>query len=473
MAVDDQRFTGKLADFGMTYEEPSASSEATTDADAATTGSRSSANKVQIRADDDDAVVPYGTWEYISPECLKPKYRKHHKPGPKSDVFSFGIMLWEMVARDRPYTAFPGFDDDDEAPRAYDDDGKLVVDVKIIAQRLADGQRPAASVSCPEVLHMLMQTCWVHEVDERPTALEVLTIIKKIREKETEGILAPPSTDEGVEAEISYLEFLGQLGLEDKKDDLADYLSDPNAELTELQQMDEEALDEDVLNDDDLGLTEEQKAQFRAAVKALPHRLPRDPYDEFLEQLDLQGRKADLAEYLSKPGNELVELKQMSEEDLDGDILEDDDLGFDEDTKVRFRSAVAQLREDKGADSDAEPVASCSPRTALEIAVGLRAEVQTVESMQQLLDVAAAREAAKDQQLAANVTEMAEKDAEIAEKEQQMAKKDAEKATEMAAKDAEMAEKDQQMAENHRRIAELEAKLKLGSQDDSSSADKP
>eukprot|EP01046_Picozoa_sp_COSAG06_P092014 COSAG06_NODE_38263_length_425_cov_1.104294_1_plen_119_part_10 len=110
------------------------------------------------------------------------------------------------------------------------------------------------------------------------------------------------------------------------------------------------------------------------------------------------GRKADLAEYLSKPGNELVELKQMSEEDLDGDILDDDDLEFDEDTKSRFRSAVAKLREDKGAD--AEPVVSCSPRAALEIAVGLRVEVQTVESMQQLLDAAAAREAEKDQQMA-------------------------------------------------------------------------
>jgi hypothetical protein len=414
--------------------------------------------------------------------------------------------------------------------------------VKIIAQRLADGQRPAASVSCPEVLHMLMQTCWVHEVDERPTAVEVLTIIKKIREQETEGILAPPSTDAGVEEEISYLEFLGQLGLANKKDDLADYLSDPKAELTELQQMDEEALDEDVLNDDDLGLTEEQKAQFRAAVKALPYRLPRDPYDEFLEQLDLQGRKADLAEYLSKPGNELVELKQMSEEDLDGDILEDDDLGFDEDTKARFRSAVAELREDKGAD--AAPVVSCSPRTALEIAVGLRAEAQTVESMQQLLD-------AKGQQMAANVTARAEKDAEIAEKDMEMAQcqrelaklrqqlsdrpHDAtaplsgtatasfevggvdhqqmwqdqpeqqqperihqletqltdvrqlllaqrmlavtrkqiadEMATEMAAKDAEMTTA---MAAKDRWIAELEAKLKLTSQDDdSSSADKP
>jgi hypothetical protein len=284
--------------------------------------------------------------------------------------------------------------------------------VKIIAQRLADGQRPAASVSCPEVLHMLMQTCWVHEVDERPTALEVLTIIKKIREQETEGILAPPSTDAGVEAEISYLEFLGQLGLANKKDDLADYLSDPNAELTELQQMDEEALDEDIINDDDLGLTEEQKAQFRAAVQALPYGLPRDAYDEFLAQLGLEGRKADLAEYLSKPGNELVELTQMSEEDLDGDILDDDDLGLDEGTKARFRSAVAELREGQG--MDAEPVASSSdePWAALMGMLGGGDDGQGDGPSKSELVASLAREtSAKEAERAAREAETAAKEA--------------------------------------------------------------
>ena len=43
VAIDDQRFTGKLADFGMTYEEPSASSEVVVTA--ATNGSHGSANK--------------------------------------------------------------------------------------------------------------------------------------------------------------------------------------------------------------------------------------------------------------------------------------------------------------------------------------------------------------------------------------------------------------------------------------------
>jgi hypothetical protein len=69
--------------------------------------------------------------------------------------------------------------------------------------------------------------------------------------------------------ELSYEEFLGQLGLADKKDALAEYLSEPGAELVELKLMDPEELDEDVLNDGVLGFGEKTKARFRAAVAEL------------------------------------------------------------------------------------------------------------------------------------------------------------------------------------------------------------
>ena len=43
-------------------------------------------------------------------------------------------------------------------------------------------------------------------------------------------------------------------------------------------------------------------------------------------------------------GNELRDLKQMDEGDFNDDILNDDDLGFDEETKERFREAVRALK---------------------------------------------------------------------------------------------------------------------------------
>jgi hypothetical protein len=64
-------------------------------------------------------------------------------------------------------------------------------------------------------------------------------------------------------------------------------------------------------------------------------------YAEFLEKLSLTDRKDDLAEYLAHP-NELTELAQMDAADLEEDILKD--LSFDEETKGRFRAAVAELK---------------------------------------------------------------------------------------------------------------------------------
>jgi hypothetical protein len=291
----------------------------------------------------------YGTYEYMPPECYQ---RQYGEPCFASDIFSFGLMLWEMVSRSRIYRSFPGFEDDDEAPSITGDDGKKAVDMRMIAQRLTNGQRPKQSVGCPAVLHTVMEACWVHEKDDRPSAVDLLGMIKKIREDESEGTLAPPELHAEVDREISYPEFLSQLGLLERQTDLAEYLSKPGNELTELKQMETDELNDDILNEDNLGFSEAEKVQFRAAVGALPYGLPPDPYAAFLSQLGLHERKADLAEYLSKPGNELIELTQMDEEDLDGDILDDDDLGLDDETKVKFRAAVAELRQSAAAAED-------------------------------------------------------------------------------------------------------------------------
>ncbi len=236
----DEKLVPKLADFGMAYD--------------------AAADAVHNQV--------YGTWEYMPPECLK---REHGEPGLPSDIFSFGLMLWEMVSQSRVYRAFPGFEDDDEAPTITRDDGKKAVNVRQIASRLAGGQRPAPSAGCPEVLHQLIEACWVHDMGKRPTAQALLDAIKQIRV--AEGALDPPPEPapppEQPEEILSYDGLLGKLGLLDKKEELAEYLSNPGAELTELLQMDEVDLREDILEDGDLGLTPEQQDEFCAAVEEL------------------------------------------------------------------------------------------------------------------------------------------------------------------------------------------------------------
>ena len=50
----------------------------------------------------DDRSGVYGTWEYMSPECWK---REYGEPCFASDVFSFGVILWEMWTSQREYAS--------------------------------------------------------------------------------------------------------------------------------------------------------------------------------------------------------------------------------------------------------------------------------------------------------------------------------------------------------------------------------
>ena len=256
VVTEGGRYVGKLADFGMAYTDDD---EVAASAAASTGGSGSATRTQEPQAADStaalDKIVPYGTWEYLAPEGWK---RKYGKPGFASDIFSFGLMLWEMVARSRIYKAFPGIAD----IKAADGSAK----VELVAARLATtGQRPEASSGCPAALYKVMQACWVMEMTERPKAPQLLTAIQGIRA--TNGALDPP--EPVAEArDLTFEDFLQQLDLTDKKDDLAAYLGQGN-ELRELKQMDEDDLNGDILDDGDLGLDEDAKDKFRDAVVAL------------------------------------------------------------------------------------------------------------------------------------------------------------------------------------------------------------
>jgi serine/threonine protein kinase len=231
----------KIGDFGMQYEEDNEKNDS----------------------------QPFGTWEYMSPECRPCKTERVDKPGDASDIFSFGIMFWEMIARKRPYKAFTGFEDDECAPtKPVYKDGKTTyeVNVQLIDNRLAKGERPGPSPRCPKLLYLLMQACWVPAMTQRPSLLQLQAALKDI--VKTPGSLLdllpePPPPPEP----LTYDGFLRGLELEHRKEELAEYLAD-GKELTELKQMDEDALNEDILDDLD-DFDDETKERFRKAVKEL------------------------------------------------------------------------------------------------------------------------------------------------------------------------------------------------------------
>ncbi|PRP88175.1 hypothetical protein PROFUN_03998 [Planoprotostelium fungivorum] len=102
-----------------------------------------------------DALIPV-RWSAI--EVLK-----HKKFSSKSDVWSFGICLWEIFEKGRePYTHMSN---------------KQVVNAVLAGERL---EKP---FSCPDDIYELMIMCWEVEPSARPTFEEILNYLWKATEK--------------------------------------------------------------------------------------------------------------------------------------------------------------------------------------------------------------------------------------------------------------------------------------------------
>ena len=71
---------------------------------------------------------------YAAPEVLRQEDFTE-----KTDVFSFGMVLWEMFARVEPYSG---------------------MDTARIAEYVLSGGRPAIPADLPESLAALIQRCW-------------------------------------------------------------------------------------------------------------------------------------------------------------------------------------------------------------------------------------------------------------------------------------------------------------------------
>jgi hypothetical protein len=78
-------------------------------------------------------------------------------------------------------------------------------------------------------------------------------------------------------------------------------------------------------------------------------------FEAFLSGIGLEDKQTELAEYLTND-DKLAELKEYDDAELDEDIL--DDIGFDAQTKERFREALRELKNDKPAAGGASAPAS-------------------------------------------------------------------------------------------------------------------
>ncbi|KAI3995437.1 hypothetical protein MKX01_006659 [Papaver californicum] len=98
-----------------------------------------------------------GSYRYMAPEVFK-----HRKYDKKVDVFSFAMILYEMLEGNPPMVNYEPYE---------------------AAKYVADGHRPAfrAKGYLPE-LRELTDQCWAADMNQRPPFLEILKRLEKIKE---------------------------------------------------------------------------------------------------------------------------------------------------------------------------------------------------------------------------------------------------------------------------------------------------
>ena len=103
-----------------------------------------------------------GSLRYMAPEVAEGLPYNH-----KADVYSFGVILWELNAGKKPFVGL--------SREAF------------YERVVHGGERPPLNKKWPSELCKLISDCWNVDIDSRPTFSEVIERIDHLLSREKEG----------------------------------------------------------------------------------------------------------------------------------------------------------------------------------------------------------------------------------------------------------------------------------------------
>ncbi|CAM9527973.1 unnamed protein product [Ectocarpus sp. 6 AP-2014] len=115
--------------------------------------------KFRVRAEKYHMTGGTGSLRYMAPEIAD-----HQEYNEKGDVYSFSLIMWEMLAGIKPFLGL-------KRPDFYN----RVVD---------EGERPPLNPEWPQPVRNLLESCWRTNLDERLSFREVAGILKVCAEEE-------------------------------------------------------------------------------------------------------------------------------------------------------------------------------------------------------------------------------------------------------------------------------------------------
>ena len=106
---------------------------------------------------------------FRAPECFNDKLGG---VSTKCDIFSFGVILWELVTQTRPWAGLNEF--------------QMIYQVTINNARLDIPKDPKC---CPPALQRLIESCWHNRPEDRPCAEEMLGQMEAVVQALEDGAL--------------------------------------------------------------------------------------------------------------------------------------------------------------------------------------------------------------------------------------------------------------------------------------------